>query len=272
MIRRILWSFIFVYLVLVIGCRTKQDSYPAAEISVTNTYLQSAIRDLCGATEVFCLAPPGMCPGHFDLSPEQIRSLLDSKILFRFDFQAGLDEKLNRINGPIISITGRSGMCIPQTYLEACREIVPFLEKHVPGRSQDCQENYRHLERRLAEISDRIHIRVKESDMLGVSVIASHHQADFVRWLGLEVVATFRSAEVMTPSEIESCLRLAREKEVQIVIANAQEGTELPRNIAQHLNGRLVVFSNFPDTIEYHENAFEQLLEFNLDQLLAQHM
>ncbi|MBN1816968.1 MAG: zinc ABC transporter substrate-binding protein [Sedimentisphaerales bacterium] len=255
-------------LAAVLGCKQKQEPSFRAEVTVTNTYLQSAVRDLAGKTNIFCLAPPGMCPGHFDLSPEQIRSLLQSRILFRFDFQAGLDDKLNRVDSPIVEIAGRPGMCIPRTYLETCHEMVPFLETHLPDSSLDYRDNYRLLETRLIRFSEQIQSRVKESDFFGKKTIASRHQADFIQWLGLEVVATFRSAEVMTPAEIENCLRVARNNAVQIVIANAQEGTTLPRHIAEQLNARLVVFSNFPDTTAYPENAFEQLVRSNLNQLI----
>ena len=55
---------------LVAGCENKPGEESRAEVAVTNSYLGCAVRELCGDdTEVLCLVPPGMCPGHFDISP-----------------------------------------------------------------------------------------------------------------------------------------------------------------------------------------------------------
>ncbi len=96
--KHLLTLCILIIAVFGFGCRQKNEPPQTVEVAVTNTYLQAAVNDLtAGGVEVFCLMPPGMCPGHFDMSPEQIRRLLNSKALFRFDFQAGIDDKLKRV-------------------------------------------------------------------------------------------------------------------------------------------------------------------------------
>ena len=253
------------------GCRRKENAPVACEVAVTNTYLQSAVNDITAdGIDVFCLAPPGMCPGHFDMSPEQLRRLLNSKALFRFDFQAGLDDKLKRTDTPIISIQGLPGMCIPQTYLQTCRQILPGLTEHTSISQTACEENLRQLEVRLNEVSTTLKEQLDRNGLTGTKVLCSCHQAEFAKWLGLEVVAAFKGVDGMTPADIETCLRAGRADNVQIVIANLQEGTELPGRIAHQLNSRLVVFSNFPNTTSYSCRAFEHLLQSNVDNLLQQ--
>lgn len=257
-------------ILLVVGCRGRQESQSQlAGICVTNTYLQSAVNDLTGnAKEVFTLVGPGMCPGHFDMSPEQLRQLLGSAILYRFDYQAGLDEKLNRMDCPIVPVSGRPGMCIPQTYLETCREILPPLAERFPEEQAAFQQRLDRLEDAFAELEQEIKRRVAAEGLQGANVIASYHQAEFVRWLGLNVVATFRGTDSMTPPEIQQCLNAGRDKGVRLIIANQQEGTDLPRRFADQLDGRYVVFSNFPDTQTAPEHAFAHLLRTNIERLL----
>ena len=255
---------------MVPGCQKKENARPANQprVAVTNTYLESAVNDLTGnSIEVFCLTPPGMCPGHFDMSPEQIRLLLNSKILYRFDFQSGLDEKLKRMNQPIVPIRGRPGMSIPQTYLETCREMLPHLSEQFSTSRQTYQHSLKELEKNLDSLANNAKKNIAENDLIGRKVIASHHQAEFADWLGLDVVATFKGADSMTPTDIEHCLKAGRENEVQVVIANFQEGTQLPSRIAAQLNARLVVFSNFPDTRAFPEHAFAEMLQSNIKQL-----
>lgn len=252
------------------GCENKNREQQT-EIAVTNTYLASAVGDVAGGdVEVFCLAPPGMCPGHFDMSPEQLRRLLDSRVLFRFDFQAGMDDKLKRTQTPIVSVQGQPGMCIPQTYLRTCRQILPSLAEHASFSQTTAEENLQQLEIRLNTLAESLKSQIERSGLAGTKVLASGHQAAFAEWLGLEVVGTFQGVDGMTPTDIEACLQAGQTHNVSIVIANLQEGTDLPKRIADHLNGSLVVFSNFPDTQNHPDNAFEYLLQSNVDNLIRQ--
>jgi len=256
---------------VIAGCRQKDETAGVCEVSVTNAYLQSAVNDLTGNTiDIFCLAPPGMCPGHFDMSPEQIRRLLNSKALFRFDFQAGLDDKLKRTKTSIVPIPAQSGMCIPQTYLQTCRQTLLGLVEYASINQATAEENLRQLETSLNELEVSLRSQIQHSGLTGTTVLASEHQAEFAKWLGLEVVGTFKGVDGMTPGDIEMCLQAGQVHNVSIVIANLQEGTELPKRIADHLNGRLVVFSNFPETQNNSGSAFEDLLRSNINNLIFQ--
>jgi len=250
------------------GCDSKSESSALPTVSVTNTYLESAVRELCGdSVRVFGLAPPGMCPGHFDLTPEQFRRLLGSELVLRFDFQQNLDSAVQRIRDRVASIQGRTGLCIPQTYLETCREVMPFVQETLVT-PEVLQARLAALEARLERLSDTARSRVRDAGLEGTKVLVAHHQSAFAEWLGLEVVGTFRNAEVMTPGEIEACLAAARQGEAHLVIANLQEGTDLARNMARAVGTRLVVFSNFPDARADAEHAFDHLVLSNVDHLL----
>jgi ABC-type Zn uptake system ZnuABC Zn-binding protein ZnuA len=221
-----------------------------------------------GGIEVFCLVPPGMCPGHFDMSPEQVRRLLHSRVLFRFDFQAGLDDKLRRTNTPIVSVQTQPGMCIPETYLMTCRQVLAGLSAHGIIEQADAQANLARLETDLAQMARQIRNQINHAGLSGAAVITSCHQAEFARWLGLDVAATFKSVDAMTPADIQTCLEAGRTKKASMVIANLQEGTDLPARMAEQLDCRLVVFSNFPASADPADRPFIHLLESNVDQLL----
>lgn len=251
------------------GCRQNNERPQTVEVAVTNTYLQAVVNDLtANGVEVFCLMPPGMCPGHFDISPEQIRRLLNSKALFRFDFQAGLDDRLKRVGTPIVPVEALSGMCIPDSYLRTCRQMLPRLTESVAVSPDGCLANLTQLEMRLKQLTVHFKEQLDREGLTGVKVLASTHQAGFAEWLGLDVVAVFRGVDGMTPADIDACLQVGRAHDVAIVIANRQEGTELPGRIARLLNARLVVFSNFPETDVHSTGAFERLLQSNVDNLI----
>ena len=124
------------------------------------------------------------------------------------------------------------------------------------------------LEASLLEVSAEIRSRVEEAGLKGQTVLASGHQVEFARWLGLEAAAVFQGADSMTPSQIAQCLEAGRQAKVKIIIATLQEGAELPRRLAEQLNARLVVFSNFPDLATDAESRFVQMLQNNINALI----
>ena len=98
-------------------------------------------------------------------------------------------------------------------------------------------------------------------------VLASHHQAQFAQWLGLEKVATFVGSDTETVASIDHCLKQAAGRDIGFVIANQQEGTALAQALSERLKARAVVFSNFPP----HTNdgsGFDRLLRSNVERLL----
>jgi ABC-type Zn uptake system ZnuABC Zn-binding protein ZnuA len=256
-------------LFVIAGC-AKKETPGTEQIAVTSSYLESAVSDLTGGqAEVFCIVPPGMCPGHFDLSPEQLRQLTRSRALVRFDFQGGLDDRLKRAGVPVVVVEGLAGLSIPQTYVQTCRQVLAKLSEQGCVAAQDGEDSIARLQQRLERLTGEIRQRVADSGLVGAKVITSRHQRTFAEWLGLEVVAEIGSADAATPGQIAECLQRGRDNSVTIVIANLQEGTELAGQIARQLNGRLAVFSNFPDTSADGAGGFEGLLQSNVDNLLA---
>ena len=102
-------------------CKSKDAEQNKPEIAVANSYLHAAVKDLCrDERDVLSLVPPGMCPGHFDISPSQVNYLCNCKILFVFDFQQNIENAIPRIKErglKVCKVTPAQGMCVPDTYL-----------------------------------------------------------------------------------------------------------------------------------------------------------
>lgn len=253
------------------GCGNKPGEDSAAEIAVTNSYLGCAVLDLCGDdTEVLCLAPPGMCPGHFDISPSQVEQLCDCRMLLLFDFQKQIEETLSRVKerGLKTSLVGETGgLCVPETYLAVCREVRDILSSEYPERNVRYQERLEVMEKNLAHLREELFEKMRQAGISSAKVLASNHQADFASWLGLETVATFVGSDIETVAGIEQCIRKAEGQEVRFVIANKQEGTALAKALAEQLGAKAVVFSNFPE-LTGRPSGFDELLRANVNALL----
>ena len=256
---------------LVAGCENKADEENRAEIAVTNSYLGCAVLDLCGDdTEVLCLAPPGMCPGHFDISPSQVKQLCDCRMLLLFDFQKQVAETLSRMKerGLKTTLVGEpGGLCVPETYLAICREVSDILSSEYPERKARYQQMLEVIGNDLKHLQQELFEKMQQAGISSAKVLASNHQADFMSWLGLETVATFVGSDIETVTGIEQCIRKAKGQEIRFVVANKQEGTALAKALAERLGAKAVVFSNFPE-LRGQASGFHALLRANVDALI----
>jgi len=251
---------------LAAGCAERDGQGHACDVAVTNSYLACAVRDVCGPeVEILCLAPAGMCPGHFDISPAQVSQLRSCRMLLLFDFQQKVEEALARLkdNGlQTYLIQTPPGLCVPQTYLAACEQTAELFAREYPDRAAEFEQRLPAIRARLETLSKELKTAVADVDASGAEALTSNHQAKFCEWLGLEPVATFIGSDVETMANIDHCLKLAAGREIRFVIANQQEGTALAVALAERLEARAVVFSNFPSAEE--GEGFDRLLRDNV--------
>jgi len=266
--KNILYSlFCIIYSALFLaGCKNTGSDPIQPEIAVTNSYLHCVVKDLCPDVEVLCLAPPGMCPGHFDILPSQVAQLSKCRMLLLFDFQKSIADSLSRMKENSLKIhlvKASSGLCVPETYVAICTEVCNILCSRYPEKAGQYRQRLGLIERRLERLAAELAADVKQAGASSVKAIASEHQVQFACWLGLETVATFVGSDIETVSNINDCLKKAQGQDVRFVIANKQEGTALAEALASRLRARAIVFSNFP-VFDGHGNGFDPLLRENV--------
>jgi len=270
------------------GCSKPTESIPAygspsaqageqsqnirtACLAVASPYLEAVIRDVFqGNLVLLQLAPPGVCPGHFDLRPSQVEKLKNCELLLRFDFQQALEEKYvsarkSRRHTIVVSVPG--GLCVPQSYLAACRQVAASLMAAGIAAEDESQRRLGEIEKRLDELEKRIHAQIEAAGLSGTPVLTSAHQADFCRRLGLRVVAEMNGPDAGNVGDIEQTLQAALAAGVKLVVANQPEGRRAADALAERLQAQVVVFANFPQPDE--EQAFDHMLQRNLEALLA---
>ncbi len=232
------------------GCDSKSSDETQPEIAVANSYLLSVVKDILGSqTEIISLVPPGMCPGHFDISPRQVEQLTNCKMLLVFDFQSRISDALLRIcqqGLKIHEIKCPEGLCVPETYLAITQSVADALADDDPAKREEYEKQLELIAKRLDKLESEIHTKIRQWGFKGATVISSVHQAVFVGWLGLDVAATFEGNDTETPTGINRCLQQAKDRDIKFVIANKQEGSDLAKALAERLGAKMVVFSNFP--------------------------
>jgi len=240
-----------------------------APIAASNTYLATAVRDLMGEeTALLVLAEPGMCPGHFDLRPSQVRRLRSCDLMVRFDFQQSLDSRVRGLGDSprVVAVRVPGGMCEPESYLSACRQVADALTDAGLISQAEAEGRLADIARRMNQLSDWARTQLKLAGLEGVPVLSSGHQAAFCRRLGVNVAGTFSAADTATPGQIDAAVKQGDEAEVRFVIANLPEGRQLADALADRLAAKVIVFGNFPATGE--AQAFDDLFRHNVNSLL----
>ena len=251
----------------VTGCSREEPS--DAQIAVTNSYLAATVRDIDPNIDVLTLAPPGMCPGHFDISPGQVRALRKCKLLILFDFQQAVADKLERLSEKglqVRTVATQAGLCVPDTYLDCCRQVGEALARSKGNSAEIYNDRLGQIERRLKTLEQNIGEMIAAAGLANAAVITSYHQSNFARWAGLDVVSQFAGSDTETAANINDCIRNADGRGVKFVIANQQEGDALAKALAERLYCVPVVFSNFPDLDS--DPAFDNNLKANINRLI----
>ncbi len=237
-------------------------------VVVTTSMLEAAARELLpsdAAVELVSLAPPGTCPGHFDLSPRMVPLLHRADVLVRHDFQAGLDERLRGLGLDglrLIPAAAEGSLLVPQSYLRLVDQLEAALAAELPGRTAELAAARGATAARLAKLEAEV--RATAAPWRGRRVLAGAQQGAFCRWLGLEVIGRFDRPELMSPRELESLLALAPEA----VVGNLQSDADTAAALGARLGVGVAVLSNFPGAPGY-GTSYDDLVRADLARLAA---
>jgi zinc transport system substrate-binding protein len=254
----------------VAGC-TSSPSSSDSLIVATSPLLQCAAAELLGpGTETVSLAGPGMCPGHFDISPSQARQLGSARMLVRLDFQEGLDSwtKDGGARPPrIVSVKVTGGLAEPSTFTEVCRQVAAGLAAEGLLDEKAASQRLSEIDYRMETLEAWAVGRVAGAGIDKRPVLASRHQAAFCRRIGLDVKGTFSATDTAGPAEVQAAVAAGSASGVKLIVANRPEGRQAADALAQRLGARVVVFDNFPESGQ--RGGFEAMVRGNVERLTA---
>jgi len=274
--RKRLENLIVLAVLCLVGCGRSIDTgqersdEPDAVAAVSNSYLAAVAREFLGAeVPLAVLAEPGMCPGHFDMRPSQVRQAASCRVVLRFDFQRSLDARFQAASSRpprIVAVTVPGGMCEPASYVAACRQTADALvaEGLVPRDVAD--QRIADVAARMEELAGWARQQLEAAGLAGTPVLTSRHQAAFCGLLGLKVAATFPVADTALLSEVDAAAKQGREAGIRLIVANRPEGRQAADALADQFQARVVVFDNFPTGQE--PDAFERLVRGNVAALV----
>ena len=275
--RRILLEMLVIVLVgiLVTFLIRGHSGPPSADIMTGSSYITNIIQDLSdGGVKTRTIIPPGVCPGHYDVKPSEIKALANSKALFIHNYQqtyqniAGAVEAAQNLDLIITVLNVTGNWMVPAVQAEGVDKIAQALGEIYPENAAYYQGNATERAQTILTYGEDVKSRLQDAGVDGVKVICAAMQEGFVRWVGFNVVATYGRPEELSPADVQQLITEAIEAGVVLVIDNLQSGsTTLGASLGQDIEAIPVTISNFPGGLENTE-TWEKAIDENVDLLL----
>ena len=256
--RKSIITLILVLLMLVVCARPRSRKM---KIAVTTMMLHSLVHEIgADKIDIVTIVPAGMCPGHFDITAENIISLSESRMLISHGWENWTDKLLASVdNKPSLRPVGVSGnLMVPDNHIVGADHILSLLCSLDVSNCDFYIETHGHYIEMIDSVSKEI--KVQATNIKGAMVICSDLQKEFIKWLELDVIATYPRAEELTPMILAQVISRAEKNRVAIVIDNLQSGPDAGKAIAKQIGAKHIVLTNFPLEAPYPETLMENFL------------
>ncbi|MFO7996132.1 MAG: metal ABC transporter substrate-binding protein [Dehalococcoidia bacterium] len=275
--KKVLLGVLVVVLVgiLVAFWARNQDDQPSVDIVGGSVFISNIVQDVAdGKLESRPFIPPGMCPGHYDVKPSDIKALANAKAFFVHNYQRNYENVTGLIEAAqnpdliirVIDIMGN--WMTPPVQADAVDIITQALgeidEENAEYYQEEAQERVQEILAKGEEVKDRL----LDAEIEEIKVICAEMQAGFANWAGFDIVATYGRPEDLSTAEKADLVATAREAGVALVIDNLQSGaTATSETMAQDIGAIQVTLSNFPGGFQ-DTATWEKALDKNIDLLL----
>ncbi|GBF33116.1 zinc ABC transporter, periplasmic-binding protein ZnuA [Desulfocucumis palustris] len=257
------------------GAGHQQDAQQAEPLRVvtTTSLLAEIVNSVAGdQAEVINIIPPAMCPGHFDVKPEDMKVLADADLFMLHNYQGekfsdGMIQSAGNANLNKLVYDIEGNWMAPPVRMEAIDKITADLVAARPESKAAFTEAAGKLKEETQRVGDQQKKRLDDAGVSRVNVLVNDMQAGFIKWAGFNVAGIFGRAEDMSPKDIEDLIKLGQSNNVTLVLDNLQSGKEAGIGIAREIGAAQLTLNNFPGGIP-DTATWAQAIAKNVDMLL----
>jgi len=286
--------------------RPPADAKPV--IAVTIYPLADIVEQLVGdAADVACLLPPGQSPHAFELSPRQMATVDDSRLIVAVGL--GLDHWVNRAAGsgdrPIVTLADAIGLADddsgddshdhhhhhdhdhdhhddahgsadPHLWLDpvlvrqAVDELTFALVKQLPDDADAIRRNAGELEAELIALHEDYNEQLAPFE--GRSIVTFHSAFNrLAERYGLEVATTLTPIEAVgnvSPAALDSAIRAIDKHELKALFAEPQFSPDAARMLAQRTGAAVLILDPIGDPNTTDRNGYLPMMRYNLRTLV----
>ena len=244
----------------VVGAETVVSTH-----AVLGEFAQAVVGD---ALEVVTIIPSGFCPSHYDLCPSDLVAVLDASVILFSGFEPWMETLIDAVGSDAAVIQLPGEWNTPETAVEKVEAIRDLLAERFPASADDFMANADAYIEQLRSLGDALKEKAESVEVSGIAVVCMEWQADFVSWLGFDVVVTYGIPEGLSLQDLVALAAAGRDAGAQVVIDNLQSGVDFGAKLAREVGAVHVVLSNFPGAMPYTATVLD-LLARNAEALFS---
>lgn len=282
--RRIFISLSLAFLLLLSGCAANseplQSSAKEAKIQVVGgtTLISSIVKEIGGSrVNAWSIIPPAENPFNFVVKPENITSLSIANIFLIHDWQQykfppSVIDSANNPGLKVVKISLGGDWMIPEIQIQAVDKVLEAL-KSLDARNSAVYDGgaaaYKEkIRKKEAQIKEQLKNQ-KFYDTIGtINIVCASPVSDFVKWLGVSVVATYGPPDSLTPVRIQEIMGGLGDKKIALIADTIQNGENTGAVLAGKLGVERVVLSSYPGAAKYTTN-WEDTIARNMTLIVA---
>lgn len=243
---------------LVAACRTPAPKRHL-KIVASTTLIATIVQNIGnGKVNVTTIAPAGMCPGHFDLQPQAIAAAQDAQLILYHGWEGWMEKLKQETQNPTanwITLQTRGNWMVPPIQKKATEELTALLIRTAPSDSILFTKNRQRYLAQIDSVARTLQTMFANKNL--PRVLASEHQAEFLQWLGFQVVGTYGRPEDLTARELSHLARIVVDSGVGLVVDNLQSGPDAGKPLAEAARVRHITLTNFPFQGDYLKTVLE---------------
>ena len=257
------------------GCAEEETDRLEA---VTTTSLIAQIVERVGGelVDVVNIIPPSQCPGHFDVSPGDIKKLANAKLFLLHGWQGEMfsEELIASADNPDlttvkidVAVGDNDNWMTPEVQQAAVDKIAYALSQVDGENSAAYQKAAAEYNGEVEAKGAEIEARLAEEDLAGINVMCSNQLTGLVQWMGLNIIAIYGRPDSLTPEVVKELVDTGREENVTLIIDNLQSGQDAGAGLAEELGCKRIIFTNFPGGFDNTE-TWEKALDYDANLVL----
>lgn len=218
--------------------------------------------------------PGGACPGHHDVRASDVAAFARADLILLHDWQRGqahiraLLDTAPGAAGKVRVPEAPGNWMLPEAQARAALAVGELLAAADPGGAAAYSRRAAERAARARAVADEVRGLAAASGIAGVPAIGDVMQRPMLEWLGLRVVGDYGRFEETGAEALARTVAAGKAARAVLVADNLQSTGGAGRALAEDMDARLVVLTNFPggfpDTPDW-ESSFRR----NADMVMA---
>jgi len=237
---------------LLLGFSYRESIQKKIKIVATTSLIASIVEEVGGdRVDVVSIVPFGMCPGHFDIRPGDVKLLEEASLLLEHGWEGKLfvDKMVKLVENKSlkrVKVNVEGNWMVPDIYIKAMDRITNVLCQIKPEDSQYFKRRAKDYRIRIFQTANKIRKNSDELMLNKIKVICSDMQEGFIKWMGFDIVGTYGRPEDLTTVKLKKLVDTARKEKVKLIVDNLQSGPKAGIPIAEEVKAFHITLTNFP--------------------------